>query len=146
MTEAERTAALALAKEALELAARATPGPWRANQSDDDRHLDWIEAPLQSGAVDHVALVGGEQVAEVGRSDLEQQNADSDFIAHSRDGYPTVARALLSEHERAEALEKCVRELDAEIYWNNCGGKPPADHARIRADALARHRQRQEGK
>lgn len=51
----------------------ATPGTWYADLSGDHYHTDAVWAKLLSGEPNHICLVGA--------SELEQQNANAEYIA-----------------------------------------------------------------
>lgn len=94
-----------------DLARRATPGPWHADPSPDRHHLDAVNAEYQNGAPDTICLVG--------RSSLDQQNADSEYMAAA---HPAVILALLDRLDKFE---------DA-LIW--CSGSPdfgPGGQARV---------------
>lgn len=92
-----------------------TPGPWVAEQSMSRKYLDAVLFQYQSGMKGTVALIGKE-AAQVGASELDEQNANSAYIALcSPDNIgallDTIA-SLRSKLEEAEgALEKCQRVL-----------------------------------
>lgn len=74
-----------------ELAERATSGPWHPNCSDDSEHTDVVYAKYLGGEPDWVCMVG--------RSELDQQNADTEFIAASRSAIPALI-ARIEEQQK----------------------------------------------
>lgn len=91
--------------ELCRLAEEATPGPWNANQSPDRHHTDTVDAFYLSGGRDTIAMVG--------RSELEQQNADSGYIAAAN---PNRIIALLDAYEaRGRAIERLRADEAAPI-------------------------------
>lgn len=112
------------------LATDATPGPWHANVSPDRNHLDSVDAEYKSGAPDTICLVG--------RSGLDQQNADSEYMAAAN---PDVILALLDR----------IDKLDDALFWCSAsqdfapGGQARAGWERLCMPLLTRARERAKG-
>lgn len=110
-----------------ERAEKATPGPWRQNAARSRDYLDTVHVWGVGGTADEVALIG--------RSTLDQQNDDSDFIAHARTDIPALVTALEERDARIaelrEALAVYVHAFDTD------NAVPPFIVAKARA-ALAK--------
>ena len=96
-----------------------TPGPWAVEQSMSRKYLDAVLFQYQSGMKGTVALIGKE-TAQVGASELDEQNANSAYIALcSPDNIgallDTIA-SLRSKLEEAEGALKAAREFIADEF------------------------------
>lgn len=88
-----------------------TPGPWEAEQSNSRKYLDAVIFRYRSGAKGTVALVG-KDYAEVGASELDEQNANSAFIALC---HPENIAALLDQLDATEGRLREAEEVIREI-------------------------------
>lgn len=100
-----------IAREALELAEKATPGPWRGS------HLDErvIAGPDVGGDPFLIALIKDSSRAmhHYGEHCVPNKatgKANARFINFAREALPTLARALLS---RDEEVKRLAEELDS---------------------------------
>lgn len=85
-----------------------TPGPWTANQSTSRKYLDSVDFSYQSGAVGSVALVGA--------SELEEQNANSAWIAHcSPDNIEKLLALITAQSARIGELEGALESERATL-------------------------------
>lgn len=100
-----------------------TPGPWVAEQSMSRKYLDAVLFQYQSGIKGTVALIGKE-AAQVGASELDEQNANSAYIALCSPNnisalLDTIAslRSKLEEAEGAQPknIEKTADQLAASL-------------------------------
>lgn len=89
-----------------ERAEKATPGPWRQNAARSRDYLDTVHVWGVGGTADEVALIG--------RSTLDQQNDDSDFIAHARTDIPALVTALEERDARIAELREALQNLHRE--------------------------------
>ena len=96
-----------------------TPGPWVAEQSMSRKYLDAVLFQYQSGIKGTVALIGKE-AAQVGASELDEQNANSAYIAlcspNNISALLDTIASLRSKLEEAEGALKAAREFIADEF------------------------------
>lgn len=90
----------ALAREAIELADQATPGPWMY----DVGEMQWLPSPSKR----YDATEG--RKGWVGEA---SNHFDGAFVAHAGTHYATLARAVLALTEERDALRAALSELYA---------------------------------
>lgn len=103
---------LSLARRALEMAEKATPGPWTSDTvlpaGDDGAGTSWGESPWR--------IVNGPpqaiQDTMLSRRAFTHE-PDAAFIAFSRTALPELARALIASQEEAEKLRAELTKCDA---------------------------------
>lgn len=94
-------------KRLRDLAEKATEGPWDFQPSPDRHHADAVYAFYMNREPDHIALVG--------RSELDQQNADSEYIAAANPA------AILSLLYRMEEMERVLQQIHDGAENQNIG-------------------------
>lgn len=114
-----------IATEALELAEKATKGPWRAfcGKSNTLVTRDRQGPGDETGSVQicHIAGADDEDLRPFNRDRWE---ADAKLIAFSREALPTLARALLSREAEVERLTKeNERPIPMLLYCPTCGAQ-----------------------
>ena len=85
-----------------------TPGPWAVEQSMSRKYLDAVLFQYQSGMKGTVALIGKE-TAQVGASELDEQNANSAYIALcSPDNIGALLDTIASLRSKLEEAERAL--------------------------------------
>jgi len=98
-----------------------TPGSWVAEQSTSRKYLDAVLFQYQSGMKGTVALIGKE-AAQVGASELDEQNANSAYIAlcspNNISALLDTIASLRSKLEEAEGALTLLLKMH-EAHHNN---------------------------
>lgn len=120
--------AIDLAREVLELAEKATPGPWETDTiSTEDAYGSYnaygvfISTPGRppKAIADSINADESEIHSESDEDDIikwdEVARKNFAFIAHSRTSAPAIASALLSVQERLEKAEGLLKRTEASL-------------------------------
>lgn len=96
---------LAVARAAVELAKKATKGPWVKNYGKHTRS-SWNRRRHK------VSFCATETTGDVSYGFVTDRlhECDADFIVHAREHHSSLGAALIEAHEREELMETAVRE------------------------------------
>lgn len=108
--------AIDLAREVLELAEKATPGPWKLETGYEDDLADnedpavYVSSPLTFCDLTVVATMGSASYVP-----MPTKRSDAAFIAHSRNSAPAIAAQLISVQERLEKACELLKRQQEEL-------------------------------
>jgi hypothetical protein len=97
-------------REWLQVAAKATPGPWKELQPGDGDHGWWV---WQESKLPHYGGVAECQITD--GDDLEREKADAAFIALARTALPALAEDWLRLRAEYDRLVETARPLEEQV-------------------------------